>query len=460
MQTSTSTVSLRSSGNLTRFCILAFGLWLHAACSMLAATTLPTAIDEIGGARLIGWAFSLYQLGSIVAGAATGLLVSRHGVRTSLLLAGGIYVCGSVVCALAPTMAVLVTGRLIQGVGGGGLVALTFVFINREFPADLIPRLQGILSALWSVSAFCGPLVGGSFATLGLWRYAFWAFVLQGLVFLVAVVLIFRDSPGRGKDSSVRIPIFRLGILATAILCVSLAGATDQRALSLLLICASVALFFAFLRLDDRRAKSRMFPSRPFFLGHRIGAGLVTVFTAGVSTMTFLVFAPYFLEVLFGLTPLAAGYVVVLESVGWGCAAVAVSRSRHDILFIRCGVALVTLSVGGLAVTMSSGLLFGVVAFALVQGAAFGMMWGFIIKRAVGAVDEAERDITSSALPATQQSSFAVGAALAGLVANASGFGDNVDPAVISGVAFWAFAAFLPVALFANYAAWRFTRDN
>ena len=157
---------------------------------------------------------------------------------------------------------------------------------------------------------------------------------------------------------------------------------------------------------------------------------------------------------------MAAGYVVVLESVGWGLAAVAVARSRHDTLLIRCGVALVTLSVAGLAVTMSNGLLWGVVTFALVQGAAFGMMWGFIIKRAVGAVDETERDVTSSALPATQQSSFAVGAALAGLVANASGFGDNVDPAAISGIAFWAFAAFLPVALFANYAAWRFTREN
>ena len=95
MSSEPSTYSLRESGHLTRFCILAFGLWLHAACSMLAATTLPTAIDEIGGARLIGWAFSLYQLGSIIAGAATGLLVSRYSVRTAMLFSGSIYVIGS-----------------------------------------------------------------------------------------------------------------------------------------------------------------------------------------------------------------------------------------------------------------------------------------------------------------------------------------------------------------------------
>ena len=54
---------------------------------MLAATTMPAAIAEIGGGAYIGWAFMLYQLGSIVAGAATALLVNRLGIRRTMLIA-------------------------------------------------------------------------------------------------------------------------------------------------------------------------------------------------------------------------------------------------------------------------------------------------------------------------------------------------------------------------------------
>ena len=61
--------------------LLCFGVWLHAASSLLAATTLPRAVEEIGGVALIGWAFMLYQMGSIVAGSATGLLFARFGLQ-------------------------------------------------------------------------------------------------------------------------------------------------------------------------------------------------------------------------------------------------------------------------------------------------------------------------------------------------------------------------------------------
>ena len=82
---------------------------------MLAATTLPRAVIDIGGHQLIGWAFSLYQLGSILAGAATALLVVRFGLRVSLLGAASVYGVGSCLCAIAADMPTLLVGRLLQG---------------------------------------------------------------------------------------------------------------------------------------------------------------------------------------------------------------------------------------------------------------------------------------------------------------------------------------------------------
>ena len=452
--------SLKSSlgsEKIVRFCVLTFGLWLHAACSLLAATTLPSAIDEIGGANIIGWAFTLYQLGSILAGAATGLIVSRLGFRFALLSAGSIYILGSTICAIAGSMEVLVGGRLIQGLGGGWLVALTFVVTNRDFPDKLIPRLQAILSAVWSVSAFCGPLIGGTFSTLGMWRVAFWAFAIQGVLFLFAVYFTFKETSSDNTDSEKRFPLLRLILLAGSILTISIAGLSTHSIILLLLIAISVLLFWQFLKLDHLRPESRMFPTHPFHLNHRIGACLILVFTAASATMTFLVFGPYFLEKLYGLTPLASGYIILLESIGWGIAAIAFSGQKNDTLMIRCGVFLVTAGVAGFALAMPNDQLYLVMAFALLQGAGFGMMWGFIIKNAVSSVDESERDVTSSALPTTQQISFAVGAAVAGIIANTLGFGDDIDHQLIRQIAFWVFAAFVPLALFANYAAWKFT---
>ncbi|MDH3712689.1 MAG: MFS transporter [Gammaproteobacteria bacterium] len=133
---------------LPRFVVLCLGLWLHAASSMLAATTLPRAVIDIGGHQLIGWAFSLYQLGSILAGAATALMVARVGLRSALLGAASVYGLGCCVCALAPEMPTLLGGRLLQGLGGGALVALNYVGLSRLFPSALLPRLIALTSAI------------------------------------------------------------------------------------------------------------------------------------------------------------------------------------------------------------------------------------------------------------------------------------------------------------------------
>ena len=82
-------------------------------------------------------------------------------------------------------------------------------------------------------------------------------------------------------------------------------------------------------------------------------------------------------------------------------------------------------------------------------------MWGFIVRRIVAATPEPERDLTSSAIPTTQQIGFAVGAAATGIIANAIGFGDGISIATAQNLGFWIFAAFLPIAFFFNTMAWK-----
>jgi predicted MFS family arabinose efflux permease len=102
------------------------------------------------------------------------------------------------------------------------------------------------------------------------------------------------------------------------------------------------------------------------------------------------------------------------------------------------------------------GWLWAVVFAVVLLNGGFGMMWGFIIKRIIAAAAPDDRDRTASLLPITQQTGFALGAALSGLIANRLGIGDAPGLAEFREVAFWMFAGFVPLAIIGNLMLWRF----
>lgn len=453
---------LIGSGLFPRFLLLCFAVWLHAANSMLAATTLPSAVSELGGAHLISWAFTLYLLGSILAGASAGLVSQRFSLRAGLGGSAALYGLGSALCASAWQMEAVLAGRLIQGLGGGSLLALSYIALSRLFPPALLPRLMAAVSVAWSVSAFCGPLIGGSFATLGLWRFGYWAFAAQAAIFGIWLVRMDPSEAEPAERGPASVPVLRLAVLSAAILCVSVAGAAVDPVRSPLLCLASLGLVGLFLALDRPKGSARMFPASTTDLASKTGVGLFMVFSAAAATMSFLVFGPILLEIIYGITPLQAGYVVAFEAVAWGAAALLFSNApeRAEAMLIRTGTACVALSVVGFAFVMPSGMLWLVLLCAAGQGAGFGMMWGFVVRHMVAVAPDTEKDVTSSAIPTTQQIAFALGAAAAGIVANVAGFSEGASAAAANSAAYWVFIAFAPLSLASVIAAWKLTTPD
>lgn len=447
-------------GRVLRVSVLCLGVWLHAASSMLAATTLPSAVREFGGGQLIGWAFALYLLGSILAGAGTGVLARRGQLTVGLIGAGGVYLLGCAAAALAPNMAVILGGRFIQGVGGGFMVALTYVALSRWFDESRLPRLLAVVSAVWSVSALSGPLVGGMFSTFGQWRWAFWAFALQAAVFIAACgfLLPFEQSV---RDSSSRavFPSARLAVLSLSVLAVAVAGARIDAVVSPVLSVLGVLLLWLVFALDAAREDDRMFPRQLMDPASRVGAGLLFVLVNSFSTMSFLVYGSILLETLHNVSPLAAGFIVALESIAWGVAAVAVSRCSEgfEATLIRTGATLIVAGILGFAATMSTGPIWLLLIFAIAQGAGFGMGWAYVVKRIAANATSDDKEVAASAVPTLQQVGFAFGAVATGIVANSLGFGDDVTISAARSAAPWIFAAFLPTSLAAGLAAWRLT---
>lgn len=451
-------VLLRSS-HLPKLLLLCFAVWLHAANSLLAATTVPQAVKEMGGAALISWAFTLYLLGSILAGTSASLISNRFGLRRSLMGSAAVYGLGSAICATAINMEIVLTGRLLQGIGGGLLLALTYISLSRLFPSDLMPRVMALTSATWSASACCGPLIGGTFATLGLWRFGYWAFAVQAAVFVVLAWKLIAPASTATRSPGARLPLMRLALLAAAIMSVAVAAAHLDVILSPVLCLAGVGLLWLFLIRDRCQSAGRMFPSSTLDAGSTAGVGILMVFMAGGSTMSFLVYGPVLLETMFGLSPLMSGYVIAIEAVAWGTAAILFSGSTQaaENSLIRGGTVVVSLGVLGLAVAMPAENLPGVILCAVAQGAGFGMMFAFVVRRLVASVPDDEKDTMSAAIPATQQIAFALGAAVAGIAANAVGFAEGVSGEAVSAAAFWVFAVFVLPVLLANLAAWRLT---
>lgn len=219
--------------------------------------------------------------------------------------------------------------------------------------------------------------------------------------------------------------------------------------------CLSLAFFVA----RDRGARaSRILPPQATRLEHPIANGIAMAFLTGLCLMSFMVYGPLILIEVYGMNPLQAGFVILVEPFAWSGAAILFSgaRQRQEPWIIRTGSALVVLGLLGIAFSFPYGSLWGTVAAVVLMNGGMGMMWGFIIKRVIGAAPESEKDRASSMLPITLQTGFALGAAVSGLIANGLGLEAGSSLEVLQRVCFWLFIGFIPLALLANLFAWRF----
>jgi MFS family permease len=155
---------------------------LVAAEALAVVTVLPEVERSLGGLRLYGWVFSAFLLGSMVGIVAAGRQADRAGPARPYAAGLTCFGAGLVVAGLAPSMIVLVVGRVLQGFGAGAIPAVGYVAIGRAFPESLRARMMAVLSTAWVVPGMVGPLISAGVAHAFGWRWVF-----LGLLPLVAV---------------------------------------------------------------------------------------------------------------------------------------------------------------------------------------------------------------------------------------------------------------------------------
>jgi EmrB/QacA subfamily drug resistance transporter len=160
---------------------LTLAMFLGALDQTIVATALPTIGRHFRDLGDLSWVVTAYLLTGTAVTPLYGKLSDIHGRRGMLLIAVGIFVAGSIACALAPSMTALVFARAFQGLGGGGLMALSQTIIADMVSPRERGRYQGYISAVFAMSSVGGPVLGGFLTEHLDWSLIFWINLPLGL---------------------------------------------------------------------------------------------------------------------------------------------------------------------------------------------------------------------------------------------------------------------------------------
>nr|CTQ92126.1 Multidrug resistance protein B [Kibdelosporangium sp. MJ126-NF4] len=415
---------------------------LHAVNVYLATTVMPSVIEDIDGARLYAWATTIFTVASVLGSVLASTVLDRVGPRAAYRWSAATLLLGTVVCALAPTMVVLLAGRALQGLAGGLLFALCYSVVRLVFEEELWPRALAMISAMWGIATLLGPALGGVWAQAHQWRGAFWT-----LVPLLAIIAAFGAAklPDRAGDQTAsRVPWVALGLLTAAVLVVSSASVSDQVSVNVIGLLLAAALMVLWVR-HERRASVRVMPTATFSADHRLRRIYLTMSFLLIAVAV-EVFVPFFGQRLQGLNPLEAGYLGAAMAAGWTLGSLALSgvTKRRTLViatspaFVVVGLVLLTVfgpmrsSSAAVALTVGFGL--------ILAGWGVGAVWPHLFANVMRLAGDDDQGIAGSSLTTVQLTAIAFGSAIAGAVANTTGF---ADPATTSSAARWLFGVFL-----------------
>ncbi|BBX37735.1 drug efflux membrane protein [Mycolicibacterium mageritense DSM 44476 = CIP 104973] len=448
---------LLGPGHLGASTVLAGGVLLYATNQFITISLLPSAVADIGGQRFYAWVTAVYLVASVIAATTVHTVLMRIGPRLSYLLGLSLFGAGSLVCAVAPSMEVLLAGRTVQGFAGGLVAGLGYAVINTALPNTLWTKASALVSAMWGVGTLVGPAAGGLFAQYGLWRWAFGVLVILtvAMAVMVPIVLPGRDSTA-AHEALPGVPIWSLALLGAAAMAVSVAGIPhDVRATAALLVLGGL-LVAAFIAVDRRMSASVLPPST-------FGAGPLKwiYLTLGVLMAATMVdmYVPLFGQRLAHLTPVAAGFFAAVLSVGWTVGEIlSASLQRRRAIRRTVAVAPLVMAVGlaAGALLIRGGMAAPLVVLwalaLLVAGAGIGIAWPHLSAWAMGSVDDpAEGPAAAAAINTVQLICGAFGAGLAGVVVNLSETGG-------AAAAKWLFAVFAVLAAAGTVASFRSRR--
>jgi MFS family permease len=350
--TSTGAASGRRAGILSQAYLATtvgmFGLIAFVAFEAMAVTTvMPTVARDLDGFALYALSFAAPLASGVVGMVGAGMWSDRTGPVGPLLSSMALFSLGLLVCGTAPTMEVLIAGRVLQGLGGGALTVGLYVVVGLVYPSLLQPAIFASFAAAWVLPALFGPGLAALVASAVGWRWVFLGTIALVVVALLLIAPALRRMEPHPEGTST--PVSRLGwavVGAVAVLALELLGSASGLAVA----GALGSLVLVFLAL------SRMLPAGT--LTGRRGLPAV-VATRGLLSAGFFcaeAYVVYLLQDRWALTVGQAGIALTLVGVVWAASSQVQSRLGTRITHERAmqvGTAVVLIGIVGLVLTVA-----------------------------------------------------------------------------------------------------------
>src|SRR3982075_383820 len=163
-------------------------MFLAALDQTIVATALPTIGRQFHDVSNLSWVITAYLLASTAVAPVFGTLSDIYGRRAMIIAAMSLFVLGSVLCAVAPNMPMLIVARGLQGLGGGGILPIVQTVISDIVTPRERGQYQAYFSGVWTAAGIGGPIIGGVFAEHLHWSMIFWINVPLGIASLALLL--------------------------------------------------------------------------------------------------------------------------------------------------------------------------------------------------------------------------------------------------------------------------------
>ena len=280
----------------------------------IVVTALPTIAGELGNLHLFGWVGSAYLLSTAAVSPFYGKLGDMYGRKIVVMTAIVLFLIGSAICGMAWSMESLIAARVLQGIGGGGLMVSAFAMIGELFGPRERAKYQGYTSAVFALSSILGPVAGGYITDLFGWRWVFLVNLPIGIVVLFVIGVAMKRKFVEKQHKVDWLGGVLIAVATTAIVYWGdhVLDPSGPDLLTFILPVIGIAAGIAFVRVENRSVEP-IIPLR-LFKNHTISIVTGVSVLAGASTLgMFFYFALYF-QTLTGLGPAEVGFLFLPAS--------------------------------------------------------------------------------------------------------------------------------------------------
>lgn len=296
---------------------LMLAMLLAALDQTIVSTALPQIAVDLHGLNKLSWVATSYLLASAIVTPIYGKLGDMFGRKRIFMASIFIFLIGSVLCGLAQDMNQLIAFRAIQGLGGGGLMALVFAIIADVVPPSQRGRYQGYFGAVFGISSVAGPLLGGLFTEHLSWHWIFYINVPLGLIALYAVStklhLPVRRSPHKIDYEGAAL----LSVSAVSLLLVSVWGGIEYpwKSAEIVGLALSAVIFALLFVWRETKAAEPIIPLRLFKNDIFVTSVLLSIL-AGVAMFASILYIPQYQQIVRGNTPTESGLLMLPLVIG------------------------------------------------------------------------------------------------------------------------------------------------